>query len=175
MGRALVRAAVVDYLQGLNPPLPFVGTIYSARNYVDEQDYLPALSTAAQQAAVNGSGAVLVVNLGASTRMRRTNTGRTAVDDTDIHDVVLEMFFATTSGDPVAAQADNDTLCDALVEAIRGDGTLGGRVWSSAEYRGGVKVEPYAPYTDEEGMTVFLPTLVRWEVWEWLAGPAGST
>ena len=164
MGRAAVRSAVAAYFS--NATIPFVGTVYSARNYINEQDY------ANYTANVNGSGAVLVVNVTEDDRERRADTGRGAVNDTDIHHVAVEVFFASTVGDPIAAQGDYDTLIDSLFELIRADANLGDPtvVWSAGEYAPWIKHHQTAPYTDADGMTVFINGAVLFDAWEFIAG-----
>jgi hypothetical protein len=172
-GRAAVRAAVTSYLTNYaNPPIPYLGTVYPARTYVNEQDYTEDMTGQAVAASQGGSAAVATVNLPQSTRTREAEVGRAAVNDLNVHKVALEVFFASTGGNPVTAQQDHDTVMDAITVAIRADGTLGGQVWSAAEYQGGVEVLQAMPYTDDEGMVVFIPSVVRFEVWEWIAGQA---
>ena len=172
MGRAAVRAAVTAYLNNLG--LPYVGAVYPARTYISESDYeIHMLNDAVQYvSSPNGSGASIVVNLPTGKRQRRADTGRGAVNDTYIHKVSLEVYFACTSGDPLQAQADHDAIMDPLVVAIRTDPLLGDPsvVWSAGEFDYGVDVSQSEPYTDEEGMTVFIPCLVETEVWEWISG-----
>ncbi len=172
-GRAAVRAAVTSYFTNYaNPPIPYLGTVYPARSYVYEEAYTENMNGQAVAASAGGSAAVAVVNLPQSDRERRAEVGRAAVNDLNVHKVSLEVFFACTGGDPVVAQQDHDTMMDAITVAIRADGTLGAQVWSAAEYQGGVQVMQGMPYTDDEGMVVFIPAVVRFEVWEWIAGQA---
>ncbi len=161
------------YFDGLS--LPYVGAVYPARTYISESDYeIHMLNGVAQNiSSANGSGAALVINMPESKRQRRAMTGRGAVNDTDIHRVVLEAFFACTSGDPLQAQADNDTVLDAIVIAIRTDpllGTGGNPIWSAGEFEFGIQVLQSEPFTDEEGLTVFIPNFVELHVYEWVAG-----
>ena len=166
-----MRAAVAAYLE--SGSLPFVGTVYPARTYINEEDYEETMNGVAVAASSSGSNAVLVVNMPDSDDQRRADVGRNAVMDTDVHQIWLEVFFACVGGDPVAAQNDHDTICDAIKTHIRADATLGGQVWSAGEFRAGVKISQKAPYTDADGTVVFIPTTVRFEVWEWISGSGG--
>lgn len=174
MGRAFVRGVVTQYLQQAR--IPYVGTVYPARTYINESDYDAVMNglVAQEVTSPNGSAVVLVVNLPDSERERMTLTGRAFVNDTDKHDVVLEMFFANTSGDPLVAQDDHDTVTDAIVRAIRADGTFGGQLFSAGEFAPWIRVEQSEPVTGEDGMTVFINGLVLFQAWEWVAGAAGS-
>ena len=173
-GQGPVRAAITAALRNAN--LPMVGTIYPSRAYIGETDYAINASLAYVE-STDGSGAVLVVNLGGpDKRMRKTLTGRGAVDDTNIHLVTIEVFFASTGGEPVPAQADYDIIIDALVPFIRGNPTMSApeTVWSAGEYQAGVVHRASEPFTDQDGTTVFIYGTVRFEAWEWVAGPAGT-
>ena len=174
MGRAAVRTAVTYYFAAAG--IPYVGTVYPARTYISETDYEIHMNGLVAQNVVSakGSSAVLVVNLPDSERERRTLTGRSFVNDTDVHAVALEVFFANSDGDPLAAQADHDTVMDAIVKAIRADGTFGGALWSAGEFEPWIRVEQNEPFTDDSGMIVLIPSVIRFSAWEWLAGAAGS-
>lgn len=174
MGQAAVRSAIQSALEAQSFPL--VGTVYAARAYIGEEDYEMNASQAYVE-NLNGSGCVLVVNLpGPDKRERMTLTGRGAVDDTNVHRAVLELFFASTGGEPVQAQQDYDSVVDAIVIYIRGNPNLTApdTVWSSGEYKAGVVHRASAPFTDPDGMTVFIYGTIEWEVWEWIAGTAGD-
>ncbi len=175
MGQAAVRAAIQSTIQAA--AIPLVRTVYPARAYIIEEDYeINAAQFYVEN--TNGSGCVIVVNLpGPDKRMRMTLAGRGAVDDTNVHPIALELFFASTNGDPVPAQKDYDSVVDALVPLIRGNPNMGvpATVWSAGEYTAGVTHTASEPYTDSDGMTVFIYGVVRFEAWEWLAGPAGTT
>ncbi len=174
MGQASVRAAITQTIEAA--ALPLVGAVYPSRAYIGEEDYE---LNASQQYVTNsnGSSCVIVVTLpGPDKRMRRTLTGRGGVDDTNIHPVALEVFFASTNGDPIAAQADYDTIIDSLVILVRGNPTMSApaSVWSAGEYEAGVVHEQTDPFTRDDGMTVFIVGVVRFEAWEWVAGTAGA-
>lgn len=174
MSRAQAREAVWNYFANV-VTVPYVGQVYRARTYISEQDYEQHMSQGVLQYTQSdqGSGAVLVVNLPNTKRQRQTLSGRGAVDDTEVHAVDLEVFFANVSGDPLAAQRDHDCVCDAIVEAIRDDpllGTGGDPIWSAGEFRQAITVRQVEPYTDEEGMTVFIPAVVSFQAWIWVAG-----
>ncbi len=170
MGQAAVRAAVQSAIQGAN--IPLVGTVYPARAYIAEQDY-EMNAAGYYTSSIQGSGCVIVVNLvGPDKRTRMTLTGRGAQDDMNIHPVALELFFANTLGDPVAAQQDYDKVVDGLVPFIRDNPNLTAPsvVWSAGEYRAGVVHTASEPFTDSEGMTVFINGLIKFEAWEQIVG-----
>jgi hypothetical protein len=175
MGRAAVRQVLTQYLT--DAKIPFVGKVYSARPFiVDEDDYEVSIAAGTTELVGNttGTGAVLICHLPDSNRERVTMTGRKFVDDKTIHDVVLELLFANNGGDAVVAQDDHDTICDAITVALRADPLLGNPqvVWSSGEFRP-IKVEQHEPYCTSESTTVFIPTTLTFQVWEWIAGPSG--
>jgi hypothetical protein len=172
MTRTAVRATVQAYIQGAN--LPFVGTVYPSRAYIQEQDYEQNANLYYTE-SINGSGCVVVVNLPDDDRQQKGWVGRGNVDDTNVHPVVLELFFASTLGDPVVAQQDYDTIVDALFILIRANPLLGDPqvIWSAGEF-GGVKHVQSEPYTDPEGTTVHINGVVRLQVYEWIKGPAGT-
>ncbi|MGD0387185.1 MAG: hypothetical protein ABSB73_13765 [Solirubrobacteraceae bacterium] len=170
MGRVAVRDAVAAYLT--NAALPYVGTVYPARPVILTEDAYEQtlLGEAIALTIAGGSSAVLVVNIPSDERMRRADTGRGAVNDTRIHQVALEVWFASAGGDGVQAQQDYDGIVDAVVTLIRADATLGGLVWSAAEYTAGIHHEQAMPYTDADGAVVQIPGVIRFEVWEWQTG-----
>ena len=172
MGRADVRIAVQNYLQNL--AVPFLGTVFPARNYVDENDYTarivnnPSLLLPAGQ----NYGCVVFINLTNDDRQRKADTGRGFVEDWCIHKVALELWFASNSGDPLGTQMAYDTTVDTIFTGVRADPLLGApqTVWSAAEFNTGISHMQSEPYTDEDGMTVFINGLIRMDVYEWLAG-----
>lgn len=181
MGRAIVRNQVQQFLSSKN--ITNVGKIYAARPIiVDDADYDLNMSNwlwEQQGLPDSGSGAVLIVNIPSSHRERRAITGRTGDNDTFVHQVVVEVFFANTgSTDPndtqgVQAQADHDALMDTLVVTMRSDFSMGNpqQIWSAGEFQAGVDVEQHEPFTnDPDGPTIFIVSTLRFEVWEWLAG-----
>lgn len=171
MGRAQVRTAIQTYLQAAG--IPYLGTVWPARpEIVDEADYTHTMTGQAVGLSANGSACVAVVNIVSDRRQRRADVGRGAVTDTNIHDVAVELFFACPAGDAVGAQGDYDTLVDALIVAIRANPTPGGGsvVWSAGEYTAGVDHTQTSPYTSDDGMTILISGVVRFEAWEWLAG-----
>ena len=170
MGQGTVRAAIQQAVQ--DAQLPLVGTVYAGRAYIDEQDYE---QNAARFYVQNdfGSACVVVVNLpGTDRRNRLTLTGRQSVNDFNIHPVVLELFFASRSGDPLQAQLDYDVVVDALVPFIRNNPTMSAPevVWSAGEYQYGVQHDQSSPFTLPDGMTVFINGIVRFEAWEQVVG-----
>jgi hypothetical protein len=174
MGRVAVRSAVAAYLT--NAGLQYVGTVYPARPVILSEDAYERtlIGEAVALTLVGGSSAVLVVNIPSDERMRRADTGRGAVNDTRIHQVALEVWFASVAGDGIAAQADYDGIVDSIVTLIRSDATLGGQAWSSGEYTAGIHHEQAMPYTDADGTVVQIPGVIRWEVWEWDVGQTST-
>ena len=176
MSRTGVRDAIANYLN--TAQINYVGAVYPTRNYINEQDYEQRMLNGVTTliGSSTGSGCVLVVNLEADRRQRRALTGRGAVNDTNIHDVVLELFFANRSGDPQAAQLDYDSIVDGIFEAIRADPTMGtggiapGSIWSAGEYDPWIEHAQSEPYTGPDGTTVAITGVVRWAAWEWIAG-----
>ena len=169
MSRSSLRNGIAAALQAAN--LQYVGTVYPARPVVLQEDaYVQAMNGTAIAESPNGSSAVLVVNLVSDKRERRADTGRGAVNDSRIHQVVLEIFFASTGGDGIAAQNDYDIIVDQLVEFVRDNPTLAG-AWSSGEYTSGVAHEQDEPKTDQDGVgIIFIAGVLRWEAWEWISG-----
>lgn len=171
MGRQAVRTSVAEYFANAN--LRFVGTVFPARPEItNEQDY----ETNRLKEAVpseNGSSAVLVVNIPTDDRQRKADTGRGAVNDTWIHKIAMEVFFASTGGAAVKAQEDYDAIVDSMADLVRANAVLGapGTVWSAGEYEHGIQHKQGAPFTDEDGMTIFISGEVAFEAWEWLSGP----
>lgn len=169
-GRLAMREAIQAFLEGLG--LENVGTVYAARpEILPEQAYeANRMGEAVESAA--GSSAVLVVNLPEDTRRRRADTGRGAVNDSRLYKAAVEVWFASTGGEAVQAQKDYDGIIDGIVDGIRSDATLGNPdvVWSAGEYDDGVEHVQGQPYTDADGLTVFIAGVVRFEAWSWLAG-----
>lgn len=174
MGRYEARVAIQQAIQGAN--IPFVGTVFPARpTIVQEEDYDQTIFGQYVQPSVNGSTAVIIVNMpGNDKRMRRADVGRGAVNDTWIMPVILEIFFASTGGDATQAQMDYDQIVDALVIFIRNNATMnvdnGAVVWSAGEFTYGVQHQMSEPLTDDDGLTVFIVGGVKYECWQWLAG-----
>jgi hypothetical protein len=172
VGLAAVRAAVQNAVQ--NAGIPYVGTVYPSRpTLLQEEDYDQTLSGQAVEESANGSACVVVVNLpGPSKRMQRALAGRGNVNDTNVHPVALELFFASTSGDALAAQADYDTIVDELFVLIRNNPTLSApaAVWSAGEFTAGVTHSQSVPYSSADGLTALIAGIVRFEAWEWISG-----
>jgi hypothetical protein len=180
MGRLAVRQALETFLKNGN--VPFVGTVFRARPIiVSEEDYDAQMVNTylLQNPGLDdeGSSAVVVINLPDSHRERKTLSGRANVDDTDVHDVVLELFFWSRSGDGIRAQDDHDAMCDSLVTLLRGDATLGkpSVVWSAGEFQPGVHIQQHESWTPNDGTGIIIVASCRFQTWEWLAGPAGTT
>lgn len=180
MGRTIVRSVVTTYLQNQN--FTNVGTIYPARPIiVDDADYDAAMSSwlwEQQGLPDTGSAAVLIVNLPDDHRAREAITGRTGVNDTDRHEVVLEVFFANVGGGTatvpqgIVAQNDHDALIDSIVVALRADWSLGNpqQIFSSGEFQRGVDVSQGEPFTEENSTVIFIVATIHFDVYEWLAG-----
>lgn len=171
MGRLQVRLAVQAAIQGAG--VPYLGTVYPARpTIVSEYDYIQTMSGQAVAASDNGSACVAVVNIPSDRRVRQADVGRGAVQDLDIHQIALELFFASTGAKAVAAQEDYDSIVDAITVFVRNNATLGDPtvVWSAGEFTAGVAHEQGEPYTSEDGLTILINGVIRFEADEWLAG-----
>lgn len=171
MGRQAVRTAVAEYFANAN--LEFVGKVYSARPEIaTELDYETNRLNEAVP-SVNGSSTILVVNIPTDARTRRADTGRGAVNDTNIHKIEMELFFASTGGAAVAAQEDYDAIVDDMFDLIRANAVLGapGTIWSAGEYEHGITHQQSAPFTDADGLVVFISGAVSFEAWEFISGP----
>ena len=171
MGRAAVRSAVAAYFAAAG--LEHVGTVYSARpEILPEEAYQQSMFGQVASTAA-GSNAVLVVDIPDDRRQRRAVTGRGAVNDSLICRVAVEVFFACVGGEGVPAQEDYDRIIDGMVALIRADATLGAPavVLSAGEYEAGIAHEQGAPFTDEDGMVVFILGAVKFDAWSWVAGP----
>ena len=171
MGRLQVREATYEYFAEAN--LPHVGVVHEALpEIVQEQDYeTNRLGEAV--ATADGSSAVLVIHIPTDRRQRRADTGRGAVNDSRIHNIVMEVFFASTGGDAIAAQKDYDAIIDEIFTLIRANATFNAPnvVWSAGEYESGIHHEQTQPFNDAEGLATFITGAVRFEAWEWIAGP----
>lgn len=171
MGRTAIRYAIAAQMEGLG--VPYLGTVFPARPVImQEEAYTETMSGMAVEQSEAGSGCVLVVNIPNDHRSRTTLTGRGHVDDFNIHKIVLELFFACTSGEGVAAQDDYDSIVDALIIAIRANPTPGGSsvVWSAGEFRAGVDHAQSAAFTRDDGLTVFILGTIKYDAWEDIAG-----
>jgi len=172
MSRVEVRKAVAEYFA--NAGLPHVGQVYSARPEIIQEDAYESNRFAEAAPSANGSSAVLVVNIPSDQRTRRADTGRGAVNDSEIHKIVMEVFFASTGGEAVVAQDDYDEVVDEMIKLVRANATLNapvGVIWSAGEYDVGVQHQQSAPFTDADGLTVFIAGAVSFDAWEWLSGP----
>jgi hypothetical protein len=172
MGRAAIRTAVTDYFAEAN--LELVGKVHSARpTIIDEQSYETNMLNEAVASSATGGSAVLVTNIPSDNRRRRADTGRGAVNDSHIFKVVMEVFFASVGGDALAAQADYDTIIDQMVTLVRANATMNApsAIWSAGEYETGVDHQQSEPFTDSDGLTIFISGAVSFDAWEWIAGP----
>ena len=180
MSRVSAREGITAYFTNAASVgrLPYVGTIYSGRPVIlDETAYTQTMVGQAVQQTANGSSAVLVVNLPKTSRQRRADTGRGAVNDTEIHDVEMEIFFAsnpaasqTGLAEGLQAQLDFDGIADTLTDLIRSDPTMGGSSWSAGEYEQGIDLQQSEAFLAPDGMTVCITALLRWQFWLWVAG-----
>lgn len=173
MGRVAVRSAVQAALQaaGEAGTIPYLGTVFAARTYIGGEDYD---FNAAQQyvSSTNGSSCCIVVNLPSDKRMRRALVGRSAVNDTNIHPITLEVFFANTAGTAIKGQQDYDAIIDGIFVLVRNNPTLSAAttIWSAGEYTAGITHSHQAPYVGPDGTTVFIYGVVEFDAWEWVAG-----
>lgn len=171
MSRLTVRTAITAALTDAN--LPYVGSVYPSRPLIiGEQAYEQTLMGEAITLADGGVSAVLVVNLTEDNRQRRADTGRGAVNDSYIHTTFIEVFCAGVAGDAIKTQAAYDQIIDEIIDLVRSNPTLSAPtvVWSAGEYTAGIQHYQRQPYTDPDGLTIFLPGTVKWETWEWIAG-----
>lgn len=169
MGRVAVRAAIQEYFDDAG--LPFVGTVFAARPVIVSEAEYESTMMGEVVVSEGGSSAILVVNLPTNTRRREADTGRGAVNDRTTHDAAVELFFKSNSGDGVTAQTDYDEIVDAIVSAIRADGTLGNSqvIWSAGEY-GGIHHVQGQPYTSADGLTILISGVITFQCMEWVAG-----
>lgn len=175
MGRAAVRTAIQAAVQ--NADLPYVGTVFPARPEIaDDEAYVTTMNGQAIEESENGSACIIVVNITDDPRNRMADSGRDAVYDWWKHRIVLELFFASTGGDGLAAQGDYDEIVDALQILIRGNPTLSApaTIWSAGEYRYGVNHHQDVPYQSQDGLSILINGYVHFEAWEQPAGTAGQ-
>lgn len=170
MSRVAMRSAVAAYLE--NAELTYVGKVFAARPEILSEDAYETNMFAEAAPSANGSSAVLVVNIPSDHRQRRADTGRGAVNDQWTFNVALEVFFASTAGEAVKAQEDYDVVIDGIVTLIRADANLGDPsvVWSAGEYDVGIQHFQGEPYTDADGLTVFISGEVTIQAMAWIAG-----
>lgn len=170
-GRLAMREAVQAFL--VEAKLEMVGEVFAARpELIPEQAYEENRFNEAVEGA-DGSSAVLVIHIPKDKRQRRALSGRGAVNDSWIHDVAIEIFFANTEGNSVKAQEDYDKVVDQIVELIRSNATLKApaSVWSAGEYQAGIDHEQGEPFQDADGTNVLIHGVVMFEGWQWIAGP----
>jgi hypothetical protein len=170
MSRLSMREAITAFLQAAN--IEYVGIVYPARPEIAPEQAYEENRLAEAVMSEGGSSSVLVVNLPSDIRQRKADTGRGAVNDQITYKAVLEVFFANVKGEAIQAQTDYDQTVDAIVTAVRENATLGapGTVWSAGEYEAGVEHAQGEPYTDADGMTVFITGVVRFDAMSWIAG-----
>ena len=172
MGRVAVRQAIQAVIE--NAGINYVGTVYAARpTAIQEEDYEQTMFGLAVPPSANGSSCVIVVNMpGKDQRTRQATVGRAGVNDTNVHPIVLELFFASTGGDAAAAQLDYDSIVDALFVLIRNNPTMSApaTVWSAGEFTAGVTHSQSEPFSSDDGLTVLIIGRVDFEAWEYLAG-----
>ena len=183
MGRLDVRQAIATYLN--NAQINYVGAVYPARPIIlPEEAYEERMLNGAvtQVSSGNGSGCVLVVNIREDQRDRMADTGFSHVNDMNKRTIVVELWFACL-GDPengLGAQGDYDSIVDGIFIAIRADPTLGtanqppASIWQAATYPPYIYHEQSAPYTQDEGLTVFIRGIARFEAWTQDVGAAGT-
>lgn len=171
MGRRDVRLAVQATVQ--NAGIDYVGTVFPARPVIAEEDaYTETMNGTAIQESANGSACLVVVNIPDDDNAPYALSGLNALADFDKHMVALELFFASTSGDGEAAQLDYDQVADELVMLIRKNPTMGNpaAVWSAGRFRYGIKHSQSQPYTSQDGNTVLINGVVKFEAWEQIVG-----
>ncbi len=168
MGRKAIREAVAETFA--NAALTYVGGVHPAAPELITEDDYERNRFGEVVLSQNGSGSVLVVHIPSDARKRRADTGRGAVNDTNVHQITLEVFFACSYGSGIKAQEDYDTIIDEIIELVRANPTMGGPVWSAGELDAGVVHEQGQPFRDADGATVFIHGAVKFEAWEWIAG-----
>lgn len=176
MGRVQVRQIIAQQIQQAN--IANVGTVFAARPVIlQEQAYTDHMNGLAYQVTSqsneNGSGCVIVVNMPDDQRSRVALTGLGAVDDFNKHQLALELWFVNVSGDGLIAQLDYDAIVDALFILIRNNQKPGpsGIIWmSGGEVGTGVDHRMLQPYTDPDGLTIFINGSMRYQAWEQLVG-----
>lgn len=183
MGRSDVRQAIASYLNSAQ--IDYVGVVYPARPIIlSEQNYENRMLNGAvsQITSANGSGCVLVVNITEDHRDRMALTGRSTVNDMNKRSIAIELWFAC-NGDPengAGAQEDYDNIVDGIFIAVRADPTLGtgnqppASIWQAGESPPYISHAQSAPYTQNEGLTVFIKGEVRFEAWTQDVGAAGT-
>jgi len=171
MGRLEVREAVAAYFA--EAALPFVGKVFPARPTIMEEQAYQENMFSETVSSTNGSSATLVVNIPSDNRKRIADTGRGAVNDMWIHKVHMEVFFASVGGEGVAAQNDYDSVIDEMVALIRANAVLNApaTIWSAGEYDAGIQHEHAAPFTDADGLTIFILGVVNFDAYEQVVGP----
>ena len=171
MGRKSVRLAIQNQIQ--EALIPYVGTVFPARpNIVQEQEYTQTLNGMAISESDSGSSCVIVVNMPDDHRQMEAIAGRGFVNDLATHHIALEIWFANTGGDAIAAQLDYDDIIDGLFTLIRNNPTPGGSavVWSQGEFKVGVDHVQGQPYNPDEGGTILINSKITYDALEWLAG-----
>jgi hypothetical protein len=183
MSRLAVRGAIASYLNAAQ--ITCVGQVFPARPIIlSESAYEQRMLDGAlsQVTTSNGSGCVLVVNITDDHRERMADTGYNYVNDMNKRSISVELWFACV-GDPengAAAQGDYDNIVDGIFIAIRADPTLGtanqppASIWQAAAYPPYISHEQSAPYTLDEGLTVFIKGVARFEAWTQDVGAGGT-
>lgn len=183
MSRLAVREAIATFLN--NAQINYVGAVFPARPIILSEDAYETrmLDGAVEQITSEiGSGCCLVVNITEDHRDRMADTGYSYVNDMNKRSISVELWFAC-NGDPAngaGAQKDYDSIVDGLFVAIRSDPTLGtanqppASIWTAGAYPPYVSHEQAAPYTLNEGLTVFIKGVVKFEAWTQDVGAAGT-
>lgn len=172
MGRQQVRSAFASAIQSAG--IANVGTVFPGRpTIVTGSAYTQTMQGQAVQESQNGSACVVVVNIDSDTRTRYADAGRGALADWNKHIVTLELWFASTAGDSLAAQEDYDAIVDGLFDLIRSNPTMSAPsyVWSAGEFRYGIQHEQSVPYNPEQSTEVLIDGEIRVEAWEQVTGP----
>jgi hypothetical protein len=183
MSRLAVREAIASYLNAAE--INYVGAVFPARPIIlDESAYEERMLNGALSyvASDQGSGCALVVNITEDHRERMADTGYSYVNDMNKRSISVELWFACL-GDPengAGSQEDYDSIVDGVFIAVRADPTLGtanqppASIWGAAVYPPYISHEQAAPYTTDEGLTVFIKGVVKFDAWSQDVGPAGS-
>lgn len=169
--RKLVRLAYQDYLQ--NYGVPYLGTVFAARPVIAEEEaYTQTMLGMAVESSDNGSCALLVVNITDEHRVSEAIAGETSLQDSIAYHMLLELAFASTSGDAIGAQLDYDDVVSTLFVAIRANPTPGGAnvVWSAAQFETGLDHHQDVPFSTDEGLTTLIFGRINFDAYSWLAG-----
>ncbi len=161
MGRASVRATIAAYFAPGN--VAGLSTTYRAR-----PKEIPA--QAFKLSVGSGSGAVLVIHMPNDDEKRIAMGGATSGGKFDVHDVAMEILFASTKPDALAAQDDHDALIDAFMARFHADRTFGSTngvpIFQAGEGPAGIRIELTEPVLSKQSF--ILNGVIRFEAEEWV-------